>query len=1129
MDIPRLETHSNLDKNEWPSSYTKPGFPISVQENETPNKLAVHSTVRSPKCRYPCGENRGRQASISFIESNRRIANSVKSNQTLKTLFETDFEGDEDQIIQALELQDKIMEEVHRKKSRRTKAKLTLVHCMTAILSIMVLLVPISLAVPLDGPALFDKDQQMDKLISKNQIGYHFKKVVREVNQELFVSRRLDVSALFQGVQVLRNTAGDMEKYCKSLNKPRIARPMPTTNSTVRAPYYVHFGLPVYVSYAEAKAQCMARNMQLPEVYTTGQLTLISKFLKSNNISKCFAGLEPDLTDAIFRFAATGYPIWKTPVGQALMDDGRFLPIEESMDDFNLKFLYAADGEFYAHGVNSIVTKTNFTLGDRNFRNKVKEFPEITCAIVCEPKWDGQTLGHLAGGQSYVGHTRIYSYAKGKRSVDDDTLRGSSDSASDMLDDEPPRQSTSDSALTETMKEYCTSITGQALDIANEMSVKLKDLLSLVDISVQLESNSRLQRSTKDDFLDPIETASELFDPNQTAVRRQKRFSFLAKFIFKTGIKLIWTIVGFVDKIRTERRLVRIESNLSATQKQSQDNTDNIKQMTVQIAGNSIAINNLKVTTEDLSRRMNNLEVKVDSIVNKVLDITDHLTDMVKLQMVVNLINRIRQSMDSGYDTLKDIIHCSLLGQTSPLLLPIDQMELVQNEVRKTSQGIIDTDFLKMQSIVVADPSDKHLLLVVINVAALSRTELELVSLVSIPQFEDDKSFSPTLDYHSIVIDQLTRKYFILSDQEESDCMFDRCYISDVERSIDQKTCGIPQLFDQHLDACVYEETLPNNGVYVKPMLPDGIIFAFRGLVSAQLFCKDNTQIGSPRKLSGTGIMQLPNGCILSLTDEFGKNTKVRGQPMYRAIIAGDISLVMNGPLKQLQSQLGRSDAQKKLTADGILVDHLFPVVQQVNVVDAKVDHQFVFIWGLIAVLGLASCIIIIVIYFQFKSSKQFFRKIYDLRGKFTELGHQLLALRELRDRLHRRPDTPAVRQRIREALHFGSQRRLFNHAIDTHSENGEEATYISMEHLRQQDLPSTAPPPVMEPPTNLSGNRTLLSFQLPRKSSKVPSVPYPNLSQPLLDQMMLEKECEEVEELCQQVLKKKDENDYSK
>jgi hypothetical protein len=148
--------------------------------------------------------------------------------------------------------------------------------------------------------------------------------------------------------------------------------------------------------------------------------------------------------------------------------------------------------------------------------------------------------------------------------------------------------------------------------------------------------------------------------------------------------------------------------------------------------------------------------------------------------------------MDSGYDILKDIIHCSLLSQTSPLLLPIDQIEIVQNEVRKMSTGILDTDFVQMQSIVVSDPSDPHLLLVVINAAALSRSELELVSLVSIPQYEKDKSFSPALDYKAIAVDQLSRKYFILTEQEENDCMFGRCYISDIERAIEQKTCGIP-------------------------------------------------------------------------------------------------------------------------------------------------------------------------------------------------------------------------------------------------------------------------------------------------------------------------------------------------
>jgi hypothetical protein len=101
-----------------------------------------------------------------------------------------------------------------------------------------------------------------------------------------------------------------------------------------------------------------------------------------------------------------------------------------------------------------------------------------------------------------------------------------------------------------------------------------------------------------------------------------------------------------------------------------------------------MAIDQLKVTTADLTRRMDNLEYKVDSLVYKVDTISNVLDDMTKLSLVANLVDRIRQSLYDGYDVLKDIIHCSLLGQTSPLLLPSDQLELVQNEVRKKSTGI---------------------------------------------------------------------------------------------------------------------------------------------------------------------------------------------------------------------------------------------------------------------------------------------------------------------------------------------------------------------------------------------------------------------------------------------------------
>ena len=482
--------------------------------------------------------------------------------------------------------------------------------------------------------------------------------------------------------------------------------------------------------------------------------------------------------------------------------------------------------------------------------------------------------------------------------------------------------------------------------------------------------------------------------------------------------------------------------------------------------------------------------------------------------------------MNTGYDTLKDIIHSSLLGQTSPLLLPTDQIELVQKEVRMVSTGILDTDFVRMQSIVVSDPSDPHQLMVVINVAALSRTELELVKLTSIPQYENDKSFSPTLDYDTIVIDQLNRKYFILTEQEEYDCLFDRCYISDVERSIDQKTCGIPQLFNQQLDACVYEETLTNNGVYIKPMLPDGIIFAFESEVSTQLFCKDKNIIGPVKKLNGTGIMQLPNGCTLSVTDKLGKNTKVKGQPLYRAIIAEDISLVMSGPLASLYSQMSKNGSQKKLTADGIMTQHLFPVIAQVNSVDAKVGFQAIFIWTLIAILSLAVIIIAVIIYFQFKSFKQFFRKIYALRENFAHLGEQVLHLTEVRDRLNRRLAAPGLGSRIRDAFHFGGHHRFQDHAMNYPGEDEDDLEgYTPMDHL----MPVAGPVPA--PRTHVSGlpdNQTS-SFKLPRRQDLLPMVPYPSLSQPLLDQMALEKECKEVDALCEGINKKKDENKYSK
>ncbi len=90
-----------------------------------------------------------------------------------------------------------------------------------------------------------------------------------------------------------------------------------------------------------------------------------------------------------------------------------------------------------------------------------------------------------------------------------------------------------------------------------------------------------------------------------------------------------------------------------------------------------------------------------------------------KLQLISHLIVRTEQALKDGYNVLEDIIHHSLLGQTSPKVLPLSQVEVVQSRVQKVSSADLDTDFSKMQSIVVSDPNDPRLLLIIVNAAAI--------------------------------------------------------------------------------------------------------------------------------------------------------------------------------------------------------------------------------------------------------------------------------------------------------------------------------------------------------------------------------------------------------------------------
>jgi hypothetical protein len=589
------------------------------------------------------------------------------------------------------------------------------------------------------------------------------------------------------------------------------------------------------------------------------------------------------------------------------------------------------------------------------------------------------------------------------------------------------------------LKEYCASIATQADELQKEMKDKLTNLLLLVDISMQLDVRN------PDSYRDKRSTSVQPSD-NSTVSERTRRSPFLAKFAFTTGIRMVWSLFGFVEKMRMNYKVKKLETLLATTQKRVDENKQKIADMSLVVYQQSIAIDKLFITTSELSKRMGELERRVDRIEKILSDVFDRMDATLSLSLIANLINRVQQSMNNGYDTLKDIIHCSLQGQTSPLLLPAKQLDLVQTEIKKsTTTGKLDADFANMQSIVVSDPRDNHLLLVVVNMAALDQQEVTLIKMVPIPFYEGENTYTPILDYDTILLNKKPQTYSILSEQEEHDCIFNRCYVSDVERPVSDKSCGIPQYYDQHLTTCVSEHTL-TQGIFLKPMLPDGIIFALESEVTARLFCEDNEERGPANKLNGTGIMRLPNGCTLTVTDKNQKITQVKGQPLYRMVQVDILNLSANEPLGTTYMPSGNVAGTQRLSAQGNqLTNHLLSVVKHIDNVDDKLSRQTTYVWSLVGLVLIIMVVITTTITIMYKFSGKFRLKIYDLRERFAEVSQKFSDIED--DIVNRRrglPPSPNIAPRPQTVEALIARARARNLPDNS-------STYLSLNEMRQQ------------------------------------------------------------------------------
>ena len=136
-----------------------------------------------------------------------------------------------------------------------------------------------------EGFNLEDVGGKVENLKIRNNIGYHFLRRVRPITQEHFMSRRIDTTALLQGVDSLKLVADKLKHFCQdiprqltrvkdleiktSLGKPKVATGQYTFLNSVRS-----------TTFHEAKARCEALGQQLPEIYSSHSMGMLKTYMQ---------------------------------------------------------------------------------------------------------------------------------------------------------------------------------------------------------------------------------------------------------------------------------------------------------------------------------------------------------------------------------------------------------------------------------------------------------------------------------------------------------------------------------------------------------------------------------------------------------------------------------------------------------------------------------------------------------------------------------------------------------------------------------------------------------------------------------------------------------------------------------
>lgn len=533
------------------------------------------------------------------------------------------------------------------------------------------------------------------------------------------------------------------------------------------------------------------------------------------------------------------------------------------------------------------------------------------------------------------------------------------------------------------MQDTCNSIALHVAEIETRSRERLSKVLNLIDISLSFNVTESISK----------------------AGTRKKEKRSVMSFLLKSGLRSLWSLFGIVEGIRNRRRLTRLEKEVSQLHAKQERNNEMIDKLTLVITNHSILLDQLHVTTTQLTQQVNDLTNRVNNLDKKFLFLSSMFQASTILSMLGSVVDRTRDAMDHGFYILEHIVDKSLTSETSAHLLPADQIRRVQIEVSILSNAIIDPEYQRMKSVIVSDPKDQEYLRAIINVAALSRRHYELVELTPVPLFKGDQAIQPSLSYKAAILNNEEGLFVPLDPREMSNCLRDEhCLSTGPELRTNTLSCGIPQFFDWQRDKCDFEPIL-SNGIFLKRLGSDGIIFSVREEVSAQLFC--SAIPGHVRPLTGSGVLQMPSGCNLVITTATGDVTRIKSPPDTQMIEAQDLVLISAGPdqLSKIKSLDSLSNTSTVLSR--AINEHLISIEKQLDSTNDDVSHHWVIVVVLSIVLGFTCAFVVILVLLLHRYSSRFRRKVRVVRTELQGVGDKIIAFEKEAAARARRNDNP--------------------------------------------------------------------------------------------------------------------------